>query len=266
VWVASKDACHYTPTAGLAGVPLPILMYHNVQPDGARRGDYIVSASQLEGDLRYLQETGRSTVVIADLIAYVREGTPLPERPVMLTFDDGQLSNTAYAVPLLEKYGMRAVFSVVGSYIERAEAEQDPNPAYAYMTWADIRFLAESGVAEIQNHSYNLHQDSPRRGVTRMRGEALASYRQTLEADLGKMQFLLQTQAGVSAACFTYPYGFSCDESEDVLRALGFSAAMNCVERTNYLTRDPEALFHLHRFNRGGQYSTRDFMRSVNLE
>ena len=78
-----------TTAADADGVALPIVMYHGLSEDPAAWGDYVISPAQFEADLRYLREQGYTTVTVADLLAYVDEGTALPERPVMLTFDDG---------------------------------------------------------------------------------------------------------------------------------------------------------------------------------
>ena len=98
------------------GIRVPIVMYHSVLK--SRTGKYIVSPEQLEQDLKYIQERGYETIVMADLIEYVENGRELPERPIMLTFDDGYYNNLHYVVPLLEKYNMRAVISVVGKYTD----------------------------------------------------------------------------------------------------------------------------------------------------
>ena len=63
-------------------------MYHSILKDPQRTGDYVISPEQLEKDLIYLQNHGYTTVLLADLIAYVHEGTPLPDKPIVLTFDD----------------------------------------------------------------------------------------------------------------------------------------------------------------------------------
>ena len=63
-------------------------MYHGLLKEEARQGKYVLSPAQFESDLKYLKENGYHTVVVQDLIDYVEKGVPLPEKPVMLTFDD----------------------------------------------------------------------------------------------------------------------------------------------------------------------------------
>ncbi|MDR1262643.1 MAG: polysaccharide deacetylase family protein [Oscillospiraceae bacterium] len=252
--------------ASKASVRLPIIMYHSVVPDGVRgKNDYQITETQFSRDLDYLAARGYNTVVIADLIRYA-DGESLADNPVMLTFDDGHLNNLTIALPQMEQRGMRGVFSVCGVFIERAERECDPSPAYSYMTWDDVREAASSGVVEIQNHSYNLHGDKGRKGFTRRSGETMAAFQSSLIEDVSKMQQLLRLNAGVEAACFTYPYGFLYQDSWEMLRDLGFQAAMTCRERVNYLPQNPEALYHLDRFNRSGLTSTEGFMKRLGIE
>ena len=74
-------------------VTLPIIMYHSILKDDARQGKYVVSPEVLARDLDALEARGCETVTVRDLIAYTRDGAPLPAKPVMLTFDDGYYNN-----------------------------------------------------------------------------------------------------------------------------------------------------------------------------
>lgn len=249
-----------------SGIPLSVIMYHSVLQNQSSANEYTVTAAQLESDLQYLKNNGYKTIVIDDLLKYVYGGQRLPEKPVMLTFDDGQLNNLKYAVPLLQKYKMKAVFSVVGAFVERAEREMDPSPAYAYMTWEDVRAAADSGVVEIQNHSYNLHGGKARMGFTKHAGETQAAFLDSLTADVLKMQRMLYDNTGITSSSFTYPYGLTFKDSALLLKSVGFKSAMTCAERVNIITADPECLLHINRFNRSGYTTTDRFMKKLGLE
>ena len=71
------------------GVELPILMYHGITEQTKQVSKFVISKEMLREDLQYLKENGYQTVTVADVIAFVKEGVPLPQKPVMLTFDDG---------------------------------------------------------------------------------------------------------------------------------------------------------------------------------
>ena len=104
--------------ADLDSVFVPIVMYHGVLDDTSRQGQYIITPTQLEEDLKIIKERGYTTVVMQDLLDYVDNGTPLPDKPIMLTFDDGYYNNYLYADPLLKRYGMKAVISPVCKWTE----------------------------------------------------------------------------------------------------------------------------------------------------
>ena len=241
------------------GVRLPVLMYHSILKDGARQGKYVVSPAVLEADLDALQSRGYETVTVADLIAYVREGAPLPEKPVMITFDDGYYNNYVYAYPLLRERAMRAVVSVIGSQTG-LYTESGVENAY----WSHLRLdrLAEmQDVFEVQNHSWNLHEYGERRGCLRRRGEDEASYESLLREDTAQTQALL-TESGLPApVCYTYPFGARSEESERILREMGFLCTLGCEERINTLTDDPNCLYSMGRFNRAAGESTESYLK-----
>ena len=83
------------------GVFLPVIMYHSVH-EGAPQ-DYVVTPSQLEDDLNWLAENGYSSVTAQELVDYTLGKGDLPEKPVLITFDDGFYNNLSLALPLLEK-------------------------------------------------------------------------------------------------------------------------------------------------------------------
>ena len=82
------------PVFGEDSVRVPILMYHSILRDSARQGGkYVISPAVLAADLDALQEKGYTAVTVSDLLAYVQDGADLPEKPVMITFDDGYYNN-----------------------------------------------------------------------------------------------------------------------------------------------------------------------------
>lgn len=244
-------------------VRLPVLMYHGVHSNPKKAGDYVITPQALEEDLLYLQRQGCTTVVMSDLIAYVQQGTPLPEKPVMITFDDGYYNNLEQCLPLLEKYDMCAVISVVGSYIVN-QAEQDSHiTAYSYLTFPEIQTLLESGRIEIGNHTYDLHSHTHRQGCGILPEESETAYRELLRSDLEQLQSLLASQVQMRPVVFTYPYGYVCRESIPVLRSMGFLATLTCYEEPNRITRDPDCLFGIGRYNRPYGISTDAYMQKA---
>ncbi len=245
------------------GIFVPIIMYHSVVKDETKTGDYVITPVTLEEDLIYLAENGYTTIFVSDLISYVYDGVPLPDKPVIITFDDGSYNNYLYVLPLLKRYDMKAVFSIVGQYTQGYSESGDKNPAYAYMSWDDICELNKSGNAEIINHSYNMHSLTGRRGALRLQEESLADYKNVFIADTIKVNNALLENCKIKTQVYAFPYGFSSGEAVDILKSIGFKALLNCNEKPNYITSDPECLFDLNRYNRPYGISTEKFMNKA---
>lgn len=248
----------------MKAVPVPIILYHAVLEKEEGKGRYVVSPAELEADLMWLSLRGFHSVVLQDLLDYVFEDKTLPEKPVMLTFDDGFLNNLRYVLPLLQKYNMKMVFSPVGNDIDRACAKVVRDSPFASVTWDELTALQQSGLAEIQNHSYNLHRDTPERlGAQKRSDEGNEQYRTVLLEDLGKAQQELEKYTGFCPKGFVYPYGAVSEETVDILKEMGFLAAFTCEEKVNQITHDAELLYWLGRFVRAGDDKTEPFFAKV---
>ena len=241
-------------------ISVPIIMYHSVCANEALAGKYVLPTRVFRDDMIYLKEHGYETIFVSQLAEYVLEGAPLPDKPVIVTLDDGTLNALTDVLPVLRELDMKAVVSVVGTFSEKYSQLSDANPDYAYLSWEDIRALHDSGLVEIGNHSYDMHSLSTRRGCMKAPGEGDASYRRALENDLEKLQSALGENSGVTPEVFTYPYGLVSKPSLEVVKAMGFKAALTCEERVNRITGDPEELYSLGRFNRPEGVSTQNFM------
>lgn len=246
-------------------VELPILMYHHILKDSSRWGKYVIGPSVLEQDLAYLKEQGYETVTTEDVIHFVYQGTPLPEKPVMITFDDGYYSNFVYASPLLKQYEMQGVLSIIGIYTDTYSESGEENANYSHVTWQRCREMMEEGTMELQNHTYDMHSFSQnRRGCERRSGESQQEYRRVLSQDLEKLQQRFEQETGYLPRAFTYPFGQISPESEDVLKDLGFLAAFTCNEGINHISSsNPEQLFHLKRYLRPSGMDSKTFFQSI---
>lgn len=244
-----------------AVVELPILMYHSILKDESRAGSYVISPAELESDLAWLRDNGFETIVMQDLIAYVHDGAALPMKPVMLTFDDGHYNNMTYALPLLQKYHMKAVVSVVVDYCRQYSEKPDPNPNYAYLNWEDLKALTKSGCFEVQSHSYRLHtQSDGRKGANKKPGESEAAYRELFLLDAAKAHAMLEQYCGITVTAYTYPFGEHNPISEACLKEAGYAGSFSCREYVNHITTEPDCLFLLGRFNRPHNKSAEELL------
>ncbi len=244
-------------------IALPILMYHSIKKDNSYSPKYIVTPEIFENDLKYLKENGYNSVTMKDVENYVYNGKKLPKKPVIITFDDGYYNNYHYAYPIAKKYNMKFIISVVEKYSDMFSEKDDSNPEYSHLTWKQIEELQNSGLVEIQNHSYNLHTISKERNGCKINeNEDLKSYEKLLENDLKKLQNKL---AKSPPNTFVYPFGAMCEESEKVAKKMGFIATFSCENGINYISRDKNCLYKMKRIIRTSKDSTDVFFNNLSM-
>lgn len=246
-------------------VRLPIIMYHGILKSGKSLGKYVISEAEFEEDLQYLTKNGYTTVVMQDVIDYVKNNKPLPQKPIMLTFDDGYYNNYVYAYPLLQKYNCRMVLSPIGRWTDVYSQQTDEHVNYAHVTWTQLKEMKESGLVEIQNHSYNMHStDAGRKGSKKKAVESIAEYRAIFSEDVNKMQELFKEHLdGYAPKAFTYPFGAISKESLPILKELGLEAALTCEGRVNVLSHDADSLYTLGRYLRPHGVSAAAFFQKI---
>lgn len=249
------------------GVKLPIIMYHSVMQEPSRLGRYVISPKEFESDVQYLQTHGYTTVNMTDVIAYVKDGKPLPPKPIILSFDDGYYNNYLYIFPLIQKYKAKIIISPIGYYTDKFSETDDNHAAYSHVTWKQLKEMKDSGLVEVQNHTYNLHASKGKRmGAGRMRGETTEHYSKLLNDDVGLMQNKIKEHLDYTPSTFVYPFGAISKGSIDIIKKMGFEAIFTCESRMNTITHDPECLDFLGRYIRpSGISSERYFTKTVKL-
>lgn len=169
---------------------VPILMYHHIssQPAiGALGAGLTVSDAAFTSQMAYLAAHHYHTILLPQLMASLEDGLPLPDHPVVLTFDDGYRDNYTDALPILRHYHMVAEFAIITAFVGAVVGTN------TYMTWPQLRALVGSGM-EIESHSVD-HQDLSyvTDGVARN--------------EVRYAQATLRQQLGIPAQFFTYPAG-----------------------------------------------------------
>lgn len=232
------------------GVYLPVIMYHSLLKDTSLQNDYTISPTLFEEDLKYLKNNNYTAITVSDLTDYVYNDGALPEKCIMLTFDDGYYNNYYYAFPLLKKYECKAVISPIVHMTELFTETEDISVSYGHISVDNIKEMVQSGYIEIQNHSYDMHKLTPRMGVDKKQGESSESYKSVIEKDIMTAQSYLKDNAGVSPQCFVYPFGAKSEETEKIVKELGFKCTLSCTEEPNYITKSEDSLFNLGRYRR----------------
>ena len=248
---------------------LPVLMYHHFDeecPDGT-----VVTPGRFREQMTALRDAGFHTVTISQVIDYVETGAPLPDKPVLITMDDGYTSNLTVAAPILEELGMCATIFVIGVY---EGALRNPNngwkisiPRFSYqetLPWV------EKGVLDIQSHTFNMHLliadgFSDRDGMLRMPGESDADYRQALlDDDALARQRREEDGLTGSLNALAFPFGYYDMELDELLKEAGYAATFTIDERPNrLLPGHPEGLRMMGRINVTDAMSGEKLVRRV---
>lgn len=187
---------------------IPILVYHKV---GSRKemGINVVSSRAFESHLRCLKELGYQTVTFLDLL----NSRSLPEKPVILTFDDGYQCIYQHAFPLLRKYGFRAVVGMVAGFIGKLNS-WDANLGgirFRHLSAGELRELLQAGW-EIASHGWT-HRALPYLNSAQVFAEIYRS-----------RQFL-ETALSAKVISFVYPFGYFNRRCEKMISEAGYRFA-----------------------------------------
>jgi len=210
-----------------------VLCYHDVPKVIEHNDRYAVDRRTFIETIEYLRAHDYHFIGIDDVMA-AREGRrPLPERSVLLTFDDGYASFYDFVFPLLRQYGYPSVLAVVSGWID----QKPSNVKQELMTWEQLREVAQSGLVEIASHTHDLHHgipDNPQGNegaalVSRRYDPATGQYESDAEfqarllEDLRLVKQTLEQQLGVPLRAIAWPYGrYNVFMAEEAQQA-GFS-------------------------------------------
>ena len=206
---------------------IPVLLYHHVTTDEGY-GDNVISVSVFNMHLLKIKNAGYTTVSVKQLIDYVYYGIDLPEKPILITFDDGYLSNYELAYPLLKRHGMKATIFAIGWAIGKDKYKDSDASIIPHFDFEHIISMTESGLIEVQSHTFDMHQSkelentsSVRESVLKLDGESDEEYIAALENDYKKFDKLLFNYTGKRNYAIAYPHGDYTDISEETLKRLG---------------------------------------------
>lgn len=224
--------------------------YHDVRDhvDGNYdRDQYAVSTSNLIAQFSWLRDNGFRPISVDDIIRAEGGETPLPEKAVLLTFDDGLVSFYTRVYPLLKLFEYPAVLSIVTSWIgtsgemEYAGRSLDQS---GFVSWDQIREMQESGLVEIASHSHDLHRGiagNPQgnmqpAAVTRLYDgtnyESDVQYLERIQNDLAQSAAAIQGGTGELPRVITWPYGAYNEQVVAIAAGLGMRVNLTLHDRT----------------------------------
>lgn len=218
-------ACLLSGPAFAADEKLTILSYHEIaDPGEALNKDYAVRPTMFVRQMDWLRNNGYHFVTVDDLLADEAGRKPLPDKAVLITFDDGYRSMYDHAWPILKAWKIPAVVAVVGIWEDdRTTVDFDGKiiPRGKLMSWKELRELADSGLVEIGSHSFDLHRgikgnpqgsEEPAATTRQWLGvgkgyEPEAAYRQRVEYDMAKSSSDIKAHIGRAPRVIAWPYG-----------------------------------------------------------
>ncbi len=228
-----------TPDGVARELDVPILMYHYIctPPTDADdvRIDLSTSPETFHEQLAALDAAGYTTITLYDLVFALQTGQTLPDKPIILTFDDGYRDNYENAFPILQEYDMVATFFVITGYLDEGRPD--------YVTWEQVAEMSQAGMS-IESHSYN-HADLSGKDVDYLVWQIL-----------GPKQ-AIEERTGVPVRFFCYPGGSYDELVIDVLKSANYWGATTVNQD---VIQSNEGLFELSRIRVRSSYTGQDLL------
>lgn len=194
------------------GIKVPILTYHNFDP--SIPGSMTISTKQFEEQLKWLKENNYTVIPLKDLVNYLEGKTStLPDKSVVITADDGRDSVYQYMLPLVKKYNVPVTLFIYPSSIS--------NASYA-MTWDQIRKLQQTGLFDIQGHTYwhpNFKQEQKKLSAS--------EYQKFVQTQLVKSKKVLEEKIGTPVTLLAWPFGIYDSTLESDAATAGYTMAFS---------------------------------------
>lgn len=234
---------------------VPVLMWHNLAEESS--GDMTISVDTFRAQIEALHEAGFKTVSLQQLYDYVHFGTELPEKPIVLTFDDGYFSNYEYAFPILQEYDMQATIFAIGVSVGKDTYKDTDHAMTPHFGADEAREMVASGLISVQSHTYDMHQWPPfedgnaqvRETLLPFDGEADADYEAAVEADFAESRELLESITGQPVNALAFPEGAYVTLTQDALRSAGAGLTFTTVRAVNTVVKGlPQSLCAMPRF------------------
>jgi peptidoglycan/xylan/chitin deacetylase (PgdA/CDA1 family) len=215
-----------------------VLCYHHIIPGPLPQGattHAVIPLSEFEAQMKYLYDAGYYTASFEDVADFIYKKKILPEKTVLISFDDGYESNYVYAYPILKKYNFRAVIFLIGSRISDKNGPYDPNKL-SMLTSSQIKEMFDSGLVEFGSHTFNAH-------------EYIGAKPALLSMDKTQIEEDFALQAGVFAkngipapSAIAYPFGRFNGNAKEAAKKFGYTLGFTIMEGFVYQDSNPYAL------------------------
>ena len=208
---------------------VPVLMYHNIAEEP---NDMTVTPETFRMHMETLAENGYTAVTLDDMVNYVYYGGELPEKPVLITFDDGYYSNYEYAYPVLSELGMKAVIFTVGTSFGKTTYLDTDAPITPHFGEKEAKEMTNSGVISLQSHTYDMHRSenyekNARYDMGQLAGETEEEYIDTVREDLIMSREFLERLREDNVLALSYPKGKITDNAARIAVEEGYTVTFS---------------------------------------
>lgn len=228
---------------------IPILCYHHISEGKPDMGG-TVSVARFREQMEAVCAAGFTTVDVWQLRDFVERGVPLPEKPILVSFDDGYESNYTLAFPILRELNMKATIFAIGVSIGKDTYKDTGEAMLPHFSLEQAEEMRASGLITISSHGYNIHEvegrdpEPVREGILMREGETEAEYVEFLAGDVRTMFDIL----GESAGFLSYPTNRRAVLAEVVVREGGIFASVAGGGRTTRLVQGlPQSLYEMRK-------------------
>lgn len=211
------------PQARLAKVP--VMMYHDILPE--KQVFFDVTPAEFEQHLQLIQQKGLTPISMDQLVTHLRTGLPLPEKPILLTFDDGYAGHYQYVYPLLKKYRYPAVFSIYTAKVGKQMGRSS-------LTWEQLREMAKDPLVTISSHSVS-HR------------VMLELTDLEIQTEVSESKRILEAELGIPIHYFTYPEGKYDQRGLKAVQAAGYISALTMDDADERLAGQSNSLLEIGR-------------------
>lgn len=224
-----------------------ILEYHNFSEGPVGMDDpWTVSRSAFNEQMAYLSRNCR-VVSLKTFLQEVEQDKDIPENTVVITFDDGYRSNYLVAFPIIKQYQIPVTIFIVGDYIEKGRVAD-----YPALSWSDMKEMADSGLVDIQSHTYALHEmitDASGNQVSALMNyttpsgarETETEHYQRIENDLVKSSRYIESHLGTKPDILSWPFGSYDQKAMKAAKKAGFPYMVSRVAYSNPVINVDEA-------------------------
>lgn len=210
-------------------VSIVVLAYHNILIENNTQSGSNISYSKFAKDLEQLKDQGYISVSFKEISQYLEGEGTLPQRPVLITFDDGYISNYELAYPLLKKMNMKASIAVIGWSVGQNRCPATEKEIIPHFSWNEAREMSCSGVIELFSHTYDLHSKPGKsmgmgvpcgNGVLGMYGETPQALLYRLSEDFYRSNREIEENIGASPMVLSFPFSAYSANSDRLSRTI----------------------------------------------